>query len=182
MLGQDASAYSDAQASERFHRSDFLIGGEVSQISLPGLSLSGLGLNVAYRFGLTPKFAIRPQVSQVLGTTGGTFLYTSIGGFLTYALTGSNFWGSSTINFEGRPVASVTIDRRNTFSVGAGFEQMFLNGNQSTYSAPGFGVVASYDRKIFGQWLSFLARYSQFESNQQPIKGIIFNVSVPISF
>ncbi len=179
--GATTAQADELRASHSLRRSLLLIGGEFGQLQTPGSSLLGAGLNIAYEFGITDSFAVRPQSSQVMNTSGGTYLYTSLAAFATYAVTGGYIWGETDVTFEGRPMALVTTARKPTLSVGAGIEQIFLSGAQSVYAAPGFAVIGSYSMPIGSRWYSVSARFGQYKANDKSITGILVNVALPIA-
>jgi hypothetical protein len=177
----DSVANPPINSDTKIHRSGLTVGTEISQLQLPTASFLGLGFSFAYQYAVNSNWAVRPQIGQVLNTSGGTYLYTSFAGFVTYALTGSQLWGSSDVTFGGKPVSSITYPRLSTFSVGVGVEQLLLNGTQAVYAAPGYSALATYTTPVLGTWISFSGRLGQYQSNQQQITGILFNVAFPFA-
>ncbi|MGZ5279535.1 MAG: hypothetical protein ACXWC9_06315 [Pseudobdellovibrionaceae bacterium] len=172
---------SDLRVPQRLNRSEFGIGAEVSQLQFANTALTGYGFHFYYQFAYSPKWAIRPQLAQALGS-GNTYLYTSMAGFISYAVTGSYEWGHQDIEMNGKSIASLYVPRASVWSVGAGLEQIFLNGAQSIYAAPGMAFFTSYSWQWGQRHFTTGIRYGTYKNNNNEIKGTIFNVSIPFEF
>lgn len=172
---------SEYHVSNPLKKTEFAVGAEFSQIQLPGLSLTGYGACLSYQFAFSERWAVKPQMSQALGS-GSTYLYTSIAGFASYALTGSYYWGHQELKVNGVTAASIQVPRTNVWSVGVGLEQIFLNGAQSVYAAPGMAVFTSYSWQWMNRQMTAGLRVGNYKSGNTEIKGTIINVSLPFDF
>lgn len=164
-------------------KNDLIISGEFASLQSSSSSLTGVGAKVAFQVALTPRWALVPHAAQVMNTAGeGDYLFTSLGGSISYALTGSFWHGSSEVFMKGRAISKISMPRTKMWTVGAGAEQLFLNGSQSVYPAPGMAAFVGYTNRIGERWYTFSVRAGQYTSNNTPITGAMLNVATPIDF
>ncbi len=183
-LVDEAQANSQRNSLNSTHtifRSELSLGLEFAQVQFNTSSASGIGIGLAYQYAFAPRWAIRPQISQVLSVSGDGYLYTAFGGFVTYAVRGGYIWGQTETSFNGRLISSVSTPRQPTISVGAGFEQLFLNGTQNVFAAPGLALTGSSTQKFGSRWFTLGAKFGQYKSSNLPVTGIVLNVSLPWS-
>ncbi len=179
----ETSLVTDLQTQNHVSRSRLILGLAGVQLITEDQNFDGVGMIFSYQYALTSSFAVTPEVGQVYGISTGTkSLYTSLGAAIEYAVTGSYIYGSTEYSSKGLSVIKLLSPQISVLSLGLGFEQLFLSGSQSTYSAPGFVAGIGYSSEIFERFYRLQFKYGQYKNNEEPVTGIALNVSTYFDF
>jgi len=132
-------------------RARFGLNTELIRLQGGTVSLNGIGVQFAFEYAMSPKWGVLTTLSQAMQLTGGlSYFYTGIGAFAKYSVTGSGF---ETRKLEvlryGRSIVKQAPQSLQGLSVGAGVEQLIVNGTFTVYPAPGISGLVSYS---FPMW------------------------------
>jgi hypothetical protein len=156
---------------------------ENAQFALPGGTITGLGGKIEYTRFISPKFSIDPYFSMAFGSTGGvSSTFTGFGAYVNYALLGECCAANRSVKVEGRALISEVTKETNTLRIGAGFDQVFLNGEKAVYPSSGLGIAASYDFGLFSRRFRVAVRSSFMTANQTQIQALFLSGGIVFPF
>jgi hypothetical protein len=169
----------DLTLREQDSNSQFMIGVEVTQLSLAQASLSGAGLRLGYEYGFSQNWSVLPAVALVSGLSGSQgYLYSSIDASVRYSLFGSLHESKREVLRAGAPIISQKSDKANRMTLSLGLEQLFLNGASAIYPAEGPTVGVSYAFTLFHQWSEVSLRGADLTSGSRSITAIFIDFSL----
>lgn len=149
--------------------SNFYIGLETSQFTLPTGKLNGMGMGVGYEYYINQKFSADISFGQVFGSKGSSSIFQSLCAAIhtgvSYSLFG--YLGSSVelIQYSGNTVVRNMRSREFNIRLGIGMDQFWFNGTESVYPASGPVIYLVSDMAIVkSYWIRPFVRYSQLTS------------------
>lgn len=169
----------DLSLHEQDSNSQFLIGVELTQLSVASTSFSGVGIRLGYEYGLNQNWSILPAVALVTEASGSQgFLYSSVEATVRYSIFGSLYKSKREILRAGVPIVSQTDERQNRLSLSAGLEQLFLNGASSVYPAAGPTIGVAYSFQVFRQWSEVSLRAADMTAGSRSVSAVFVGFSL----
>jgi hypothetical protein len=155
-------------------------GAEYSQFAFPTGTIHGSGIRAGFSHYFSEKFDIDVFLASALGAQGsvGSSSFTGIGGYVYYTVSGNCCAMRKTISSMGVPILRETRKKQNSFKIGAGLDQFFLNGTAAVYSISGLGAGAKYQFGLFNYNFEAAARYSVMSANGVGINGIFISIGM----
>lgn len=155
-------------------------GMEMAQFSLDnGGKISGTTIHIDFTHYFNNKFGMEVSLSSAINASAATASsFTTIGGYGYYTVFGDCCSLNKIVTMDGIPILIESTNKRNSLKVGAGIDQVFLNGSKSVYSISGLGLGLQYDFKLFNRLFKASGRYSMMSSNNMDITGMFFGLQM----
>jgi hypothetical protein len=159
-------------------RSSFMVGVEGASLKSGSSSVTGFGPKIGFDYGISERFNVTASVSIL--SNGSNIVSTGISGLLNYRLFGDSP-KHETVKSNGAVTVEQIVKRNQQFSVGFGFEQLFLNGTSSVYPGVGPSFGANYIFMEKSTPIDVFCRYSMLTANQASLNVVFLGVAVLFS-
>jgi len=155
-------------------------GMEYAQFSLGnGGKINGTSLHLDFTHYFNNRFGMEVSLSSAVNASAATASsFTTIGAYGYYTAFGDCCSLNKIVSLDGVPILIESTNKKNSLKVGAGIDQVFLNGSKSVYSISGLGLGAQYDFKMFNRLFKASGRYSMMSSNNIDITGLFFGLQM----
>ena len=168
---------SDFSVEDSPKRIDLLLGVEGSLFSTSISSLNGIGLNLGLQYHLNTRWSLGASANQAFDVSGFGALFSGFNTHALYHFKDIDLNEKRRVLQEQRPII---IERKlsdSYFSIGAGVEQLILNGTTSVYPAPGFSLLVTYNSRLFGANTVSGFRYGTYQVNSQSATAMFITLS-----
>jgi len=173
---QDLNA-ADFSVEDSPKRFDLLLGAEGSLFSTSLSSLNGVGLNLGLQYHLNKRWSLGASAIQAFDVSGFGALFSGFNTHALYHFKDIDLNEKRRVLQEQRPIIVERKLSSSHFSVGAGVEQLILNGTTSVYPAPGFSLLVTYNSMLFGANTVSGFRYGTYQVNSQSASGMFITLS-----
>lgn len=154
---------------------------EMATFKFESESVGGSGVKLDYGHYFDSPLELNVSLFTAINGSQNQVSFSGLGGSLYYNIFG-NCCSTITTTYLGSEKIIIEKSKpSNSFQVGFGIDQFYLNGSKSVYSSSGFNVGAVYKFTLFDYSLKTAARYSMLGTEKQKIQAYFLSLGIVFS-